>query len=344
MEIVEINDYSDGHMNDLPNNLRQISGQKKHGEQGIDIHVESTSPVAVCLNANAMYEHSSSLQPETQVSAARSRCQVGYRFIETTCIRFGLEELPYYEALLTCETEGATLAMPKTKELDVALRNLVLTERQNHSHWIGLRKKKGLRRPKYRWQWVDGFVLRNYKLSEESMPILRVWQDLNGGFLVLPLPDPARGDLTDSVCPSMSTVQVSNRSNRYTTAKKSGASSLTHRTPSLPERRLEPRAIGRRMGNRCWKHFIILQMPQSWWMLRGRLRLAPYHRPGLPHPGVMAYAYLEGEWQAVGWVREKSRSSVEAMARGSVEELQVSLDEAYIKRGYCVAKVNLTHC
>ncbi|XP_078621732.1 lithostathine-like [Branchiostoma floridae x Branchiostoma japonicum] len=53
--------------------------------------------------------------------------------------------------------------MPKTKELDVALRNLVRTEGQNNIHWIGLRKKKGLKLLHKLWRWMDGVVLRNYK-------------------------------------------------------------------------------------------------------------------------------------------------------------------------------------
>ncbi|XP_035660629.1 uncharacterized protein LOC118405301 isoform X1 [Branchiostoma floridae] len=358
MEIIEVNGDSDGHMNHLPNHLRQISGQNKHGEQGIDVQVGSTSPIAVRLNINAMYEDSSfqqlgrrdlpaipikdgeseeegnvynyidtddinnsgqpsrdqgryeqadkegdtslpnnvemdtsrlrsnplyvpgalrqdknrnlrkivsniwrfhSLRPITRVafavaiimasvvvtaiyltvdgydlkiastpadmkagitgtsgsvyefdvattsspavmktditgndgtpgsdsiptveatqwktenpdlsatrkvSADSFSCNDGYRAIEKTCIRLGSEELSYDEAKKTCEREGATLAMPKTKELDVALRNLVRTEGQNNIHWIGLRKKKGLKLLNKMWQWMDGVFLRNYK-------------------------------------------------------------------------------------------------------------------------------------------------------------------------------------
>ncbi|CAH1248750.1 Hypp8377 [Branchiostoma lanceolatum] len=41
----------------------------------------------------------------------------------------------------------------------------------------------------------------------------------------------------------------------------------------------------------------------------------------------------------VGWVRQKDKVSVETMARGKVEELTISLVDAYIKKGYSVIKV-----
>ncbi|XP_078615625.1 C-type lectin mannose-binding isoform-like [Branchiostoma floridae x Branchiostoma japonicum] len=54
-----------------------------------------------------------------------------------------------------CKKEGATLAMPKTEELDVALRNLVKTEGGNAYHWIGMVEKKGT------WYWADGSKVDN---------------------------------------------------------------------------------------------------------------------------------------------------------------------------------------
>ncbi|XP_078687673.1 C-type lectin BpLec-like [Branchiostoma floridae x Branchiostoma belcheri] len=54
---------------------------------------------------------------------------------------------------MDCWMEGATLAMPKTEELDVALRDLVKTEGGNKQHWIGMEEKDRT------WYWVDGSVV-----------------------------------------------------------------------------------------------------------------------------------------------------------------------------------------
>ncbi|KAI8490890.1 hypothetical protein Bbelb_313090 [Branchiostoma belcheri] len=85
------------------------------------------------------------------------RCKNGYKLLTGTCIRlitalamnwlFGKSHDGAKEA---CRKEGATLAMPKTKELDVALRDLVKTEGGNKEHWIGMEEKEGT------WYWMDG--------------------------------------------------------------------------------------------------------------------------------------------------------------------------------------------
>ncbi|CAH1239959.1 CLEC4M [Branchiostoma lanceolatum] len=78
-------------------------------------------------------------------------CGVGYTLLAGTCIRLASEEKSHGDALTACQEEGATLAMPKTEELDVALRDLVKTEGGNEDHWIGGMKK----RTRATWQWVD---------------------------------------------------------------------------------------------------------------------------------------------------------------------------------------------
>ncbi|XP_078695693.1 uncharacterized protein LOC144924441 [Branchiostoma floridae x Branchiostoma belcheri] len=87
------------------------------------------------------------------------RCKKGYRLLAGTCIKlvvptafFGLIKAGkfYHLAKMDCWMEGATLAMPKTEELDVALRDLVKTEGGNKEHWIGMEEKDGT------WYWVDG--------------------------------------------------------------------------------------------------------------------------------------------------------------------------------------------
>ncbi|XP_019639591.1 PREDICTED: C-type lectin domain family 4 member M-like [Branchiostoma belcheri] len=88
------------------------------------------------------------------------RCKNGYRLVIGNCIKldatpgrdwiFGKSHDGAKEA---CRKEGATLAMPKTKELDVALRDLVKRGGFNKEHWIGMEKKDGT------WYWVDGSVV-----------------------------------------------------------------------------------------------------------------------------------------------------------------------------------------
>ncbi|XP_035688741.1 asialoglycoprotein receptor 1-like [Branchiostoma floridae] len=148
------------------NNSGQPSGDQGSDEQQADKEGDISSPNNVQIDVSGLRNNSPYVPGALRQSDNRtdsSSCPVGYRFILATCIRLGSEELPFAAAKLTCKREGATLAMPKTKELDVALRNLVLAEGHNYSHWIGLKKKRGLRINKKLWQWVDGFPLRNYK-------------------------------------------------------------------------------------------------------------------------------------------------------------------------------------
>ncbi|XP_078620903.1 C-type lectin 1-like [Branchiostoma floridae x Branchiostoma japonicum] len=102
--------------------------------------------------------------PSMTQKADMNRCRVGYRLIEKTCIRLSLQTKGFYSAQRTCKREGATLAMPKTEELDIALRKLVL-EGRNGDIWIGLKDVERFRlQRKYRkWQWLDGSALEGYK-------------------------------------------------------------------------------------------------------------------------------------------------------------------------------------
>ncbi|KAI8487397.1 hypothetical protein Bbelb_348660 [Branchiostoma belcheri] len=73
------------------------------------------------------------------------------------------------------------------------------------------------------------------------------------------------------------------------------------------------------------------------------LRVTRYHRPGAPKAGIMTYARISGDWLQVGWVRESDREAVEQMARGTdLENLRVTLRDAYVKRGYAVLKINIS--
>eukprot|EP00058_Branchiostoma_floridae_P019758 XP_002605248.1 hypothetical protein BRAFLDRAFT_92278 [Branchiostoma floridae] len=93
----------------------------------------------------------------------RNGCQTGYKLLLTTCIRVDFRQKNYWGAREACEREGATLAMPKSQELDLALRNLVSKEDRNLEPWIGLKDNNYFRLFKRQWQWEDGSALRNYK-------------------------------------------------------------------------------------------------------------------------------------------------------------------------------------
>ncbi|CAH1269401.1 Hypp4168 [Branchiostoma lanceolatum] len=61
--------------------------------------------------------------PTTQVTTnlpttIEAECKDGYQLIAYTCIRVYLDEKNYSGAKEACRKDGATLAMPKTKELD----------------------------------------------------------------------------------------------------------------------------------------------------------------------------------------------------------------------------------
>ncbi|KAI8502469.1 hypothetical protein Bbelb_200570 [Branchiostoma belcheri] len=97
-------------------------------------------------------------------NAAKSdRCQDGYHLLTRNCVRLHFRTLSHKDAREACEREGARLAMPKTEELDIALRKLVRTVGQNMDFWIGLFDKENFCRRERRWEWVDGSTLGNYK-------------------------------------------------------------------------------------------------------------------------------------------------------------------------------------
>ncbi|KAI8516955.1 hypothetical protein Bbelb_055360 [Branchiostoma belcheri] len=86
------------------------------------------------------------------------RCRKSYELLAGTCVIFASASflmMPYNEAKKTCMNEGATVAMPKTEELDVAIRDVIKRERGNKEHWIGMEKKGET------WYWVDGSKVDN---------------------------------------------------------------------------------------------------------------------------------------------------------------------------------------
>ncbi|KAI8496261.1 carbohydrate binding [Branchiostoma belcheri] len=85
------------------------------------------------------------------------KCTNGYQLLAQTCIKVYSYKKDYAEALAVCEKDGATLAMPKTRELDVALRNMITKVGMDSFYWIGLVKCDGT------WKWADGSRLGKYK-------------------------------------------------------------------------------------------------------------------------------------------------------------------------------------
>ncbi|CAH1248865.1 Hypp8460 [Branchiostoma lanceolatum] len=130
----------------------------------------TTKPLKVTTTLSQMttkpLKRTTALQPVTTTppkitttmpTTVEAKCKYGYQLLAQTCIRVYHKEWDYGNAQAGCEEDGATLAMPKTHELDVALRNLVNKISRHHSYWIGLRQD-ALRR----WRWEDGSHLGSY--------------------------------------------------------------------------------------------------------------------------------------------------------------------------------------
>ncbi|KAI8502416.1 hypothetical protein Bbelb_200040 [Branchiostoma belcheri] len=88
------------------------------------------------------------------VPTCKAMCRKGYRLLAKTCIGISLFRRKYSEAEAGCKSDGAKLAMPKTRELDLALRRLIRTVGKNSGYWIGLKRENS-------WQWADGSYLKN---------------------------------------------------------------------------------------------------------------------------------------------------------------------------------------
>ncbi|KAI8487850.1 hypothetical protein Bbelb_342980 [Branchiostoma belcheri] len=102
-------------------------------------------------------------------SALAAVCPAGYRPLVGTCIRLVSQELSHDGARLACLEDGAILAMPKTRELDVALRELVRTNGGNEDYWIGMWEGTGYTD----WQWMDGSQLHTYDYQQRVKGCLK---------------------------------------------------------------------------------------------------------------------------------------------------------------------------
>ncbi|XP_019632294.1 PREDICTED: C-type lectin lectoxin-Lio2-like [Branchiostoma belcheri] len=111
-------------------------------------------------------------------TAAKSDdCRFGYKLISGACFRLDFREMSYGDASEACKGEGARLAMPKTKELDMALSRLVYKEGENKIYYIGLRGAFSLWAR--RWVWDDGSPLGKYKGWNPGEPASRnLWMKL----------------------------------------------------------------------------------------------------------------------------------------------------------------------
>ncbi|XP_035682626.1 apolipoprotein(a)-like [Branchiostoma floridae] len=103
--------------------------------------------------------------PVCVVGHKRQGCKGGYIRLGRHCIRLVPIPKSFVDAEQACKADGATLAMPKTKELDLALRRLVKTSGGNYDHWIGMSNAGNLD-----WTWVDGTRLRHYRAWNPGEP------------------------------------------------------------------------------------------------------------------------------------------------------------------------------
>ncbi|XP_066288175.1 C-type lection lectoxin-Enh3-like [Branchiostoma lanceolatum] len=92
-------------------------------------------------------------------------CQEGYMSLGGHCVRLVPIKKSFWDAQRSCETEGATLVMPKTKKFDQTLRALVQSSGAggDYDHWIGMWETGTF--SKYdlgTWKWVDGSLLATY--------------------------------------------------------------------------------------------------------------------------------------------------------------------------------------
>eukprot|EP00058_Branchiostoma_floridae_P006477 XP_002591965.1 hypothetical protein BRAFLDRAFT_79558 [Branchiostoma floridae] len=127
-----------------------------------DIFHLSTTVDTLNLGQNMTVATEQRLTEKTNMLAKTQKddgCKVGYKLVTGICIRLSLEEKSYAAAKKACRKDGASLAMPKTEDLDVALRSLVSTVGDNRNHWIGMTRQHQGRW----WKWEDGSALRNYQ-------------------------------------------------------------------------------------------------------------------------------------------------------------------------------------
>ncbi|KAI8502444.1 hypothetical protein Bbelb_200320 [Branchiostoma belcheri] len=99
---------------------------------------------------------------------ASDGCKVGYKRLASSCFRLHFRRMTWMKAKEACKKEGARLAMPKTEELDIALRNLVRTEGQNRKYWIGLKDKERKILWKKNWVWDDGDGIQGSHLEKNG--------------------------------------------------------------------------------------------------------------------------------------------------------------------------------
>ncbi|XP_078703514.1 C-type lectin mannose-binding isoform-like [Branchiostoma floridae x Branchiostoma belcheri] len=119
------------------------------------------------------------IQVDDEGEPAAGVCKAGYRLVSRTCIRLSAGTKSYDDARKACIDDGGTLAMPKTRKLDVALRNLVKTIGQNQHYWIGMKDVRSRVVDARRWGWEDGSDLGNYLAWCPGEPSNHKWQPLS---------------------------------------------------------------------------------------------------------------------------------------------------------------------
>ncbi|XP_066288335.1 apolipoprotein(a)-like [Branchiostoma lanceolatum] len=90
-------------------------------------------------------------------------CKDGYIPLGEACIRLVPIKKSFGDAQKSCEAEGATLAMPKTKRVDLILRAMVRSTGGKKDHWIGMCENGSFDKHVLgNWKWVDGSRLATY--------------------------------------------------------------------------------------------------------------------------------------------------------------------------------------
>ncbi|XP_066295996.1 uncharacterized protein [Branchiostoma lanceolatum] len=117
-------------------------------------------------------------QVQPTLQAVHENCRGDYKLVAGACVRLYNTWKSHDAAMTACKAEGATLAMPKTEELDVALRDLVKTEGNKAEHWIGMKDKDGT------WYWVDDSLVgsNGYKGWSPGEPSAVRWLPLCGQY------------------------------------------------------------------------------------------------------------------------------------------------------------------
>ncbi|KAI8498233.1 hypothetical protein Bbelb_241770 [Branchiostoma belcheri] len=164
-------EYSELGFTSLEPDYEEFHGRARSAQRE-DIHACELSTARGSARVQTVAEMSIGTRANRRKLSARNLqnggCQFSYRPVVGTCIRLSAGTKSYDDARKACIDDGETLPMPKTRELDVALRNLIKTTGQNQDFWIGMKDVEPFLLHKRRWQWEDGSALGNYQSDRDG--------------------------------------------------------------------------------------------------------------------------------------------------------------------------------